>query len=570
MKAAQSVVAVRDMLAEVDRSARTIAGRIFDQAEQPAMVLATTPVKRGSGDFGDAFHGPPVPLRSPLPTPDLSHLPAELRDHVISVAGHLQVPIELPLSFGLGALSIAAAKRIRIQSNFVEPAILWTCAVLPPGVRKTAAERQMMAPVREFECRLRDDTADVRRARNARRGVLQKRMKQLEDRAAKLDDPNERNSHFQEMAATQRELDDTQLGHPPRLLTDDCTPERLVGLMAENGGRIAIASAEPGVFAMMAGKYRDGEQSEVYRKAWSGGEPITDDRQGRDGQHVADPALTLAIAAQPAAFVAMRCKRELRGLGTLARFLFWMPDAGVGYRRTGPDVPGMNEAAAASYADMIRSVLALEGEHLLKLSPAAGSAFFAFHAQCERDMRPGGPLSDLADWGGKLHGQALRLAGVLHLAKHRGVGPLRIDPETMACAISIASAARSHAAAVFGLLERPDDGTAVAEYVAGRLSSEPITVRDLWQRCRGKKAIGSTDDLRAILGRLEQHDYVRMVTPDRNGPGRPSDVVIPNLILGNGYPKSPETPTRAGSGDYGDGTGGDPYERAEREGMAHG
>ena len=54
---------------------------------------------------------------------------------------------------------------------------------------------------------------------------------------------------------------------------------------------------------------------------------------------------------------------------------------------------------------------------LLHLSQEAKEIFQTFRASVETNLRPGGELDDLADWGNKLAGHVARLAGVLHLAK---------------------------------------------------------------------------------------------------------------------------------------------------------
>ena len=41
----------------------------------------------------------------------------------------------------------------------------------------------------------------------------------------------------------------------PRLVADDITPEAAASLLAEQGGRLAIISAEGGIFDIIAGRY---------------------------------------------------------------------------------------------------------------------------------------------------------------------------------------------------------------------------------------------------------------------------------------------------------------------------
>src|SRR5207253_6873621 len=52
-----------------------------------------------------------------------------------------------------------------------------------------------------------------------------------------------------------RELEAIRVLAPPRLLADDCSPEKLAGLMRDNAGRIAVISPEGDLFDLMAGRY---------------------------------------------------------------------------------------------------------------------------------------------------------------------------------------------------------------------------------------------------------------------------------------------------------------------------
>ena len=45
----------------------------------------------------------------------------------------------------------------------------------------------------------------------------------------------------------------------PRLVADDITPEAAASLLAEQGGRLAIISAEGGIFDIIAGRYSNGD-----------------------------------------------------------------------------------------------------------------------------------------------------------------------------------------------------------------------------------------------------------------------------------------------------------------------
>ncbi len=99
----------------------------------------------------------------------------------------------------------------------------------------------------------------------------------------------------------------------PRLTTADATPESLVGLLADQGGRIAAVSAEAGVFDSLGGRYTKTANIEALLMAW-GGDEILIDRRGRPPERVEKPALTLVASIQPYALRTL-VGRRLRRAG---------------------------------------------------------------------------------------------------------------------------------------------------------------------------------------------------------------------------------------------------------------
>ncbi len=76
---------------------------------------------------------------------------------------------------------------------------------------------------------------------------------------------------------------------PPRLIADDVTTEAAASLLAEQGGRLAVLSAEGGIFSTLAGRYSGGVPSlEVFLKGHAG-DLLRVDRKGRPAEHVSAP-----------------------------------------------------------------------------------------------------------------------------------------------------------------------------------------------------------------------------------------------------------------------------------------
>jgi replicative DNA helicase len=106
-------------------------------------------------------------------------------------------------------------------------------------------------------------------------------------------------------------------------------------LLADQKGRLAIISAEGGVFDIIAGRYNGNiPNMDVWLKGHSG-DMIRIDRKGRPPEYIRKPALTLGLMIQPEVLKSIAAQRAFRGRGLVARFLYALPVSQVGYRKTG-------------------------------------------------------------------------------------------------------------------------------------------------------------------------------------------------------------------------------------------
>ena len=133
----------------------------------------------------------------------------------------------------------------------------------------------------------------------------------------------------------------------PRFVADDVGPEKAAAIMAEQGGRLAILSAEGGPFVTLAGRYAREPNLDFFPKSWNG-DLIRVDRIGRPPDHIPCPALTLGLAVQPEVLKQIFGRPGLDVRGLLARVLYSMPPNTVGHRRirttpVPPDVSGRYE-----------------------------------------------------------------------------------------------------------------------------------------------------------------------------------------------------------------------------------
>jgi uncharacterized protein DUF3987 len=185
-------------------------------------------------------------------------------------------------------------------------------------------ERQLVA----------DGAAD-RMAAEERKQVATKAVERQRNRAAKAGE-DEARAAFDEVIGAAQIADGIEVPPVPRLLADDITPEAAASLLAEQGGRLAIISAEGGIFDIIAGRYspKAVPNMDLWLKGHSG-DPLRVDRKGRPPEHIPRPALTLGLMIQPSVLDAIILSRMLNGQETHHR----PPSPGPGGR--GPPSYGL-------------------------------------------------------------------------------------------------------------------------------------------------------------------------------------------------------------------------------------
>ncbi len=475
---------------------------------------------------------PGQPDPNPLP---LEVLPTALREHVRSVAHATQTPPDLAALLALASVSAAVGGRVDVVADerrgWTEPPALFICGILPPASRKSPVFSAMTAPLADHERERREAIRpEYERAQN-RVAVAAARLDAAKTAAAKgkgsLDDVDR----------AQDELSAATAGAPvmPRIFLNDSTPEALVRLLAQQDGRMALFSPEGDPFNLVDGRYSDGAiRAAELKQAWSA-EPLTVDRVGREAVRIERPSLTVAITMQPGVLESLRNGRAMRGEGLLGRFLWAVPAHGLGGRLTGAQVPALNLHAAGRYASVLRTLLAesydLAAPVRLTLSAAAQHVLFQLEAEVEHELADGARLAGIRDWAGKMVGQAVRLAALLHLAHRAEEGrPLFAEPVAgwaMEAGASLVRALATHALVVLDGVGTNRSGV-LLRYVLRRAKGLPdgSTLRDLWQATRDKSGIDEMADLRTLVEELEERACLRLVDVHREGPGRPPSPLL--------------------------------------------
>lgn len=463
-----------------------------------------------------------------------------------------QTPIDLPATVALGTISAALGGKfeVEVEPGYYEPTNLYILSLLQSGTRKSAVYRESNAPILSWERACNPGERQNRAVWESRRRVDEAKLKTME---ATLAAPERKTKSASPVNIPDLELQAEALARhlaadrPPRLtqiVADDVTAERLAGLLAEQDGSVAVMSAEGGFFGNIGGRYNEMPALDTMLKAHAG-DNIRVDRQGRAGEIVPRPALTICIAAQPEIASELGKIPGFRGKGAAARFLVSMPESNLGRREV--SVPPVPTDITTAWARCVTRLLEMgpatrdadDGypiPHRLRLTPLAHQIHIAFREDIEVSLGRHGYLADITDWASKLAGAAVRIAGLLHIIstpENQQPQDRLISEATMQSAIDIADYFTEHALMFFDALAGEDGGAISAaqivleelQMMATDSGHEAFTVsrRNLHNRLRKRKQFKKITDLDEPLERLESHGFVQMST-ERTG-GRPSKII---------------------------------------------
>jgi hypothetical protein len=308
-------------------NSRAVAGQ--DDGERAVSVTLKT-----SQQSQDGTWEAPVPLAPGcLPPFPVEVFPTNLGTFVAAAAHSLQVPPDLIAFLVFGVASTLANKvaEVSVKGTYTEPVNLYLAPVLPPASRKSAAFALCMRPLLQLEARIQQEEAQVVREYETRSRILAARREEALKQLEKADDQEA----GAELSRLDREIADLKPATQTRLWADDITPEALACALADNDGRMAILSAEGGVFDMMAGRYSKTPPLDVYLKGHAQ-DTLRVQRKGSGGGGtiltIQKPSLVMCVTVQPTVLSALSSKGILTGKGLMARFLYSYPPDLAGRR----------------------------------------------------------------------------------------------------------------------------------------------------------------------------------------------------------------------------------------------
>ena len=483
-------------------------------------------------------------IETPEIKPDL--LPEPLATFCAAVTGSCQTPPGMAVMMALSAVATCLQKRFEVApfgDGYTEPVNIMTATALDPASRKSAVVKAVTEPLTAWEAQqsdlLKDQAAKIRHERD----MVIKSIESIKSSASKASaTDDDRRDALTEIKRLEDSLPPEVI--VPRLWVDDVTVERLQNLMADNGERIALISAEGGIFEVLAGLYSGGKSNINVVLQSHAGEPVRVERQGRSVM-MHKPAMTFGLCVQPSIIsdLASGNKARFRGNGMLARLLYCIPKSTVGCRNVAQHKP-VPENVRAAYHHLIYKLLAIqpvsdeqgrERARMLTLAPDALQSWLAFAQYIESNQGQYGEFNNIQDWTGKLPGAALRIAGLCHVVQH-GEQTSVISKPTIEKALDLAELLITHAKAAFELMGTDaaiPDAKFVLQWII-KNGADSFRRNELHKALHGK--FHRVDRLKAALQVLTERNIIS--EPQERPTGKRPEIihtVNPAVLSGGHY-----------------------------------
>lgn len=484
----------------------------------------------------------PIPLDNTiLPTFNSSIFPTWLKEYVDAVAEETQTPVDAAGMACLTILSTILGGKYVVKPNgtsWTETLGLYCVMALDPANRKSAVFSLFQKPLSDFEAEERERLAPMLAEKQAEEKAIKKRISELENMYSKESDKEKASLILEEIKELQKDVINKQNNRIilPRFFTSDVTPEKLAELMFENNGKFAILSSEGAeLFDIIAGRYSDKNNLDIYLKAYSG-DSVTIDRKNSTSISIQHPTLTIGLFVQPIVIQSLPKKFTDRGL--TQRFLYFLPQSFVGHRKIMPK-PIPRQVKEEFYKN-VRKILVFGNNRTLQLKFDDHALDYLIEIQTEIESMLRNQDMDFGfkGWLGKLVGQIIRIAALLHIAEYVQDEeiPNEITKEVLMKADLLRDYFIKHAEKAFGLIgqnENIDD----LKYLLDKITSkrfegrEHIDYQEIWQLV--KKRFNKSQICKKHLNTLEEMNYIKNSIDGRKR------IILINPYLQNSYPNIP-------------------------------
>ena len=302
--------------------------------------------------------------------------------------------------------------RMSAKRDHTEPLVLDTLTIAEPSFKKSPVISLIKRPYIQFAHDWNEHNKQDIFTAQAEYKLLESKLEALEKK---------KDVTAEEIAKLRTELSNMPPSNFRRIAVDDVTPESLVNLLEENGTLLMI-SDESGMLGNFSGRYSNNIPNlDLLLKSWNG-ETYISDRATRASIVLKKPYMSICLACQPYMFDSMINNPVFRGSGLIARFLYCFPVSNIGHRKY--DTQAVPETVAENYKKLIYKLLSKkfayhdEKELYLHFDEKTYGEFVDYYNRRIEPML----LTDMAfckDWGGKYHGELLRLCGIIHCVREQ-------------------------------------------------------------------------------------------------------------------------------------------------------
>lgn len=438
--------------------------------------------------------------------------PDWLEEYIDQVSQSTQTPRDMAAMGAFTALSIASNKKfnINIFGDWSEPLNTYLLTLMPPSSKKSQVFNHMMNPISDFQKEFRDFMKPKIRENKDNLEIKEKRIASLKKRIIEPKKGDTVSELEEDLSYAREDLENTNILTEPTYIVDDVTPEVLAQLLEENDEKIGIVSAEGGLFTNIQGRYSDVTNYDVYLSGHPG-DRMSTHRLSREAVELEEPLISIGIFAQPS--IIQSVPRELFDKGLMARFLYSLPNDNRGERQIRPRQ--IDPQVKDKYYNNVRGLMGLNANNIsLTMSDTADSKVQLLQEEIELRQGVGEDLrenEDIESWSGKIVGQLMRLAGLIHMSKTLTTSNYVVQPETIDAADRLKEYFISHMKKAFNI-SNADQSTADAEYLIGKIlemQEDGLVKRQkLWQSV--KRKFKNASHLDKTLKLLEDRSYIKV------------------------------------------------------------
>lgn len=337
---------------------------------------------------------------------DLEWLPDIFRDYGRAQCNYYGVSPELVGSVLLYMGGTACQPHnIWLREGWAVPTFINMITVGKPGEKKSAIRSECVRPIDDYVKEWNRAHRDEITKSHQKKEYLRKRR----DRA--LADAVKDEGLYLEAEQSAVDFADYEEIVPKKIYVSDCTPERLVMLMAEQGGMLNVISAEGAFIDNILGRYSGQPNADAVLKGFDM-DSIEVDRVGRTGETIESPRFSFLQCIQPVVYSKLSGNSELTGQGLLDRCLLCCPASSIGKMKFYADpIP---EKFRVHYDNRMMGLLqSRDNPRWLRFTPEAERMFAsfadAFNSRIVTDFE------GLEGAGAKHVGIVGRICGILEL-----------------------------------------------------------------------------------------------------------------------------------------------------------